>query len=297
MSARIERTRPASARSVQERLRESAPALVSGLLGCALLVECLQFGYHALHPVRADDHAPAGSGIAINVDPIAGLAALRGLFGTVPTVAELRAAPGSLVLRGTIAFGDPASGFAIISVSGAAGLYAVGADLGGATLHEVYADHVVLDRNGVYETLEMAKPGRDFILSGNASAPGGAGAAGSDDSVAYRPPSAEELRERVAVATAPLAAVIKAHPLMNGGDYRALVVDPGPDSETFRRLGLKPGDQIMAVNDKHVTPDTFDVLANDIKAGRKVRLYISRAGDGPEEITLNSAAVATAAQE
>jgi hypothetical protein len=53
----------------------------------------------------------------------------------------------------------------------------------------------------------------------------------------------------------------------------------------------------MAVNDKHVTPETFDVLARDIKAGRKVRLYINRAGDGPEEITLNAAAVATAARE
>ncbi|MCX7058386.1 MAG: hypothetical protein NTZ79_14730 [Proteobacteria bacterium] len=269
------------------------PSLLSMLFGAALLFECLRFGYTTLHALPATN--VPGSAPSINVGADTGLAALRSLFGAIALPSELHAAPGSLSLRGTIALGDPTRGFAIISISGAAGLYAVGADLGGAVLHEVYADHVVLDRNGAFESLEMTKPDRDFVYAGNASAPGGS--SGSDDATPYRPPSAEELRERVAVATAPLAAVIKAHPLMNGGDYRALVVEPGSDAETFRRLGLRPGDQIMAVNDKHVTPETFDVLAKDIKAGRKVRLYINRAGDGPEEITLNAAAVATAARE
>jgi len=271
----------------------SAPTLLSVLFGAALLFECLRFGYAAWHPLQAT--SSSGSTVSINVGADSGLAALRLLFGTMALPSELHAAPGTLSLRGTISLGDPGRGFAIISISGAPGLYAVGADLGGAVLREVYEDHVVLERNGAFESLEMTKPDRDFVYAGNASAPGAN--SGADDSIAYRPPSAEELRERVAVATAPLAAVIKAHPLMNGGDYRALVIEPGSDGDTFRRLGLRAGDQIMAVNDKHVTPDTFDVLAKDIKAGRKVRLYINRAGDGPEEITLNAAAVATAARE
>ena len=142
----------------------------------------------------------------------------------------------------------------------------------------------------------MAKPDRDFMVAGNASAPGRMGA-GADEPAMVRPPSPAELRRRTEVATASIAAGIKAHPKLNGDSWRALVVEPGTDRVTFRKLGLKPGDEIMALNNMHVTPDTLDLLAKYIKAGRPIHLSIGRAGEGPIEINLNQEAVATAASE
>jgi hypothetical protein len=53
----------------------------------------------------------------------------------------------------------------------------------------------------------------------------------------------------------------------------------------------------MAVNKKHVTPDSLDLLAHDLKSGRKMQLSIGRIGEGPMELTLNPEAVAAAALE
>jgi len=61
------------------------------------------------------------------------------------------------VLAGTIATEDPKRGVAIISDGGPAKVYSVGDNVGGATLHSVYLDHVILDRGGVLETLLLPR--------------------------------------------------------------------------------------------------------------------------------------------
>ena len=235
-------------------------------------------------------HAASATAAAGVLDNAATLSTLRGLFGELAAVSDAHTAPGTLLLRGTVTFEDPAHGYAIIAIAAAPGLYAVGSDVGGALLKEVYADHVVLDRGGVYETLTMAKPDGAFVLAGNAAAPAGVS---DEPSPVERLPTVGELRARVEKVMAPLSSVISAKPLMNGELYSSLVVRPGADAITFQRLGLKPGDAIMAVNGKQVNPDTFAELTRDLLSGRPVRVYVNRIGEGPEEVKLNPAVLAS----
>jgi type II secretion system protein C len=291
MSSTSHVRRPAWIGATLSALGPSAPNVAAGVFAVGLLA---QITYSVLTLRRTSASAPSYPAAAPSFD--ASRAGWHGLFGSTEVDNETRAAAANLLLRGTIAFPDPTFGFAIINVDGHAGMYGVGTEIGGARLRYVYADHVVLDRGGALETLAMAKPDRDFMIAGNATAPGRAGADANDVPI-ERPPSPAELRHRTEVATAPIATVIKAHPLLNGELWRALVVDPGPDRATFKHLGLRPGDQIMALNNMHVTPDTLGILAKYMKAARPIHLSVNRAGEGPIEITLNPDAVATAAME
>ncbi len=64
----------------------------------------------------------------------------------------------NLLLAGTIATQDPKHGVAIISEGGAPSkVYSVGERVGGASLHSVYLDHVILDRGGALETLLLPR--------------------------------------------------------------------------------------------------------------------------------------------
>ncbi len=262
------------------RLQAMAPAIVASICALALVLDVGGYAYRW----RQKSAAQSGTAAAATVGRT-GLA-IGDLFGRAVSETEAVAAPGSLVLRGTLSLGDPSRGFAIIVVAGSASLYLVGADVAGARLQEVYSDHIILERNGVLETLGMAKPDHNFIYAGNASVPNAAVEAPYEEPR----PIVAEVRHRVAVALAPVATVIDAHPKMNGELYRSLVVRPGPDSEAFARLGLKPGDEIMAVNHKQVNPDSFAMLTKDLTSGRAVTVYVDRP-EGPVEITLHPAAL------
>ncbi len=64
----------------------------------------------------------------------------------------------NLLLAGTIATQDPKRGVAIISDGGGPSkVYSVGDRVGGASLHSVYLDHVILDRGGALETLQLPR--------------------------------------------------------------------------------------------------------------------------------------------
>src|SRR5580698_8255339 len=76
-----------------------------------------------------------------------------------------------LILAGVIADKYPKKGQAIIGANAASGkLYAVGAMIpGGARLHAIYADRVLIERNGALETLPL--PRNTPSTAGKSAAP------------------------------------------------------------------------------------------------------------------------------
>src|ERR1700733_367841 len=89
-----------------------------------------------------------------------GLAALIAVAAPDASLQDPANAPQStanLVLAGTIASQDPKRGVAIISDGGPSKVYSVGDNIGGASLHSVYLDHVILDRAGALETLLLPR--------------------------------------------------------------------------------------------------------------------------------------------
>ncbi|MGA8709160.1 MAG: type II secretion system protein GspC [Steroidobacteraceae bacterium] len=138
-----------------------------------------------------------------------------------------------LILAGVIADKDPARGQAIIGDSASsAKLIAVGAMIpGGARLHAVYGDRVLIERNGRVETLMLP---RTPMKGGPIITPAPAAA------------TPAVMRDNSTV----LAGLVRVQPVFNQGKLSGYRIFPGGSrgNSTFSQLGLRPGDLITAIN-------------------------------------------------
>lgn len=179
------------------------------------------------------------------------IAALH-LFGQ-PQRAATQAAPIdapetrlNLTLRGILFNTEPQLARAIISAPGKDDeMYRVGSQLpGGATIDQIYADRVMLLRNGQYETLRLPEESvgtRSGPPVGASSRPdvatGGLG----------------EVRRDLMENPQNLVAYIQGEPVnKSGGGIAGFRVRPGPQPEAFQMSGLQEGDIITAVNGKQL---------------------------------------------
>ncbi len=167
-----------------------------------------------------------------------------------------------LTLRGVFAGHDPSRGIAIIGEpNGAERHYSVGASLpGGATLDAVHADHVVLLRGTVRESLRLRRPEDGFAapnpppgsrvpvtgvaLPGTTAAPAPfvgmiAPATGMDWSAATA---------RLGIDPAQLAQQVSVLPVIEGGAFVGVRLQGGANVPALARLGLKPDDVVTAIN-------------------------------------------------
>jgi general secretion pathway protein C len=183
-----------------------------------------------------------------------------------------------LTLAGVIADKDPNKGQAIIGENAmAAKLYAVGGAIpGGARLHAVYADRVLLERNGAIEALSLPR---------NQPAGGGPiGAAG-----------ASNIGSRLGAAAAAnptlLAGLVRIQPVFTQGKLSGYRIFPGgaKGNAAFTQLGLKPGDLIEAVNGTALDDAgrAMEVLQT-LSSSAAATVTVSRNGQS-QEVNLNLA--------
>jgi type II secretion system protein C len=170
----------------------------------------------------------------------------------------------ALKLTGTLATGDPRHGIAIIGDQAKSHVYSIGESLDGASLWEVYQDHVILERNGAYESLSLP---RGPSLLGSSAPPAAAGISGQLDT---RPPIDEWA-----------AAKLQTN---NAGAPLGIRVVPGKDRARFMRSGLVGGDLIVAVNGMKFDSDASSDLWTQVSSGSSVTVL--RRGV-LKEITLN----------
>lgn len=124
---------------------------------------------------------------------------------------------------------------------------------GGAVIHDVLPDRVILEHAGRLEELRLPLAGTSLIATsmhfGPSSAidlgpgagsrgqiPGGLAAARAGPHVSLQHPGTVATR------------YLHWRPVMQNGHQQGVAVAPGPDPELFRRAGLKPGDVITSVN-------------------------------------------------
>lgn len=171
------------------------------------------------------------------------------LFGNAPVTAgsssNLPLTALNLVLTGVMASGQ--NGFALISVDGAVELpYGIGQDVtGGAKLHAVYGDRVVLRRGGTLETLPLkendAKLAPGSIVSGTPVPP-------SPGNIvrAQGPNSFAVAREGINRQLQTPEFLSQAQMVPNaGGGFLVRQIQAG---SLYERLGLRAGDVIRSVN-------------------------------------------------
>jgi general secretion pathway protein C len=280
------------------RLQGDGPKLVSWVLAVLIAVELARIAISLLSgsPVRSPQPvltniAPRGQHAGLDIQSVVA-AHLFGVAAVDPSAQDPANAPQStanLVLAGTIATSDPKRGVAIISDGGPSKVYSVGENVGGAALHSVYLDHVILDRGGQLETLAIPR------LSG----PGVHGSplvrrAGGD---ARTVAAVDNIRRLVQQDPGILDQVMRAVPSYDSaaGKLRGFRAYPGRNRQIFNKLGLKPGDLVTAINGTPLDdPQHSQEVFNTIESSDHATVTIERSGQ-KQEITLNIATVAAQA--
>lgn len=148
----------------------------------------------------------------------------------------------NLTLRGLIALNTQREALAIIAQGGGEELaYRVGDTVpGGAVLHEIHADRVILARAGSFEALTLPK--EKMVVEGLPER------GGLDAGPAIEPRQVQALRETIRKNPQEAMRLIHAQPVMDGGQLKGYRVSPGRDRRLFNSVGLRPGDVVTSVN-------------------------------------------------
>jgi general secretion pathway protein C len=279
------------------RLQGYGPRAVSLVFAALILLELVQLGYSQLSkPLKVPQPtlpaaAPAVQRSGVDVQTVVA-AHLFGVSVADPSTQDPENAPQSsanLLLAGTIATQNPKHGVAIISDGGAPSkVYSVGERIGGASLHSVYLDHVILDRAGALETLLLPRQLPPSVRTA-AARPGNA----DRRTVA----AVDNIRRMVQQDPSILDQVMRTVASYDNaaGKLRGFRAYPGRNRAIFSKLGLKAGDLVTAINGTPLDdPQKSQDVFNTIQTSDHVTVTIERGGQ-KQDITLNIAQVAAQA--
>src|SRR6202167_5352004 len=278
------------------KLQANGPKLVSFVFGALILLQLLQIGYPYLskpvkspQPVLPPAAMPRAPHSGVDIQTVVS----AHLFGVPPAATQDEGnAPQSsanLLLMGTIATQDPKHGVGIISDGGAPSkVYSVGDRIGGASLHSVYLEHVILDRGGALETLLLPRqlpPSRAAVAR---RTPGG-----DPRTVA----AVDNIRKMVQQDPNILDQVMRTVASYDNaaGKLRGFRAYPGRNRAIFSKLGLKAGDLVTAINGTPLDdPQRSQDVFNTIQTSDQVTVTIERGGQ-KKDFQLNIAQVAAQA--
>lgn len=215
------------------------------------------------------------------------------LFGEVDAAAPVVEAPIEapktslrLTLKGVFSSEDPERALAIISdASGKEKLYQAGDNVpGGASVHTIYPDRVILNRNGRFETLNLPKeslPGGSVISSPaqNRTAP-------QKQRTVQAPEKLQEIRRMLKTEPQKLWQQVRITPVMKGGKISGYQLSH-KDAQLMRTLGIKKTDVITEVNGYPLDdPAVLYNLMSQFDTATEIRLTIERNG-GSEVLVVN----------
>jgi general secretion pathway protein C len=230
------------------------------------------------------------------------------LFGNTP--ARAGSGPGSpattlaMILRGTLADRDAASGIAVIS-DGERGeqAYRAGENIaGGVKLARVYADHVVLVHEGVEETLTLTRdqnlqpanivrPQSNGTRAARTNAAAGASSSpatsASPTQTTQAPADWQQTVDRLRQNPDELAKRVQIVPVLDGGRLTGVRVSAGADMALVNQLGLRAGDIVTAVNGAPVDSIARgQQIVDSLRNAASARVTVLRDGK-PTDITIS----------
>jgi general secretion pathway protein C len=216
------------------------------------------------------------------------------LFGAAEVAgnagAEAQATRVPLILAGTLAVRDPTQGLAIVGATAQAGkLYAVGSVLpGGVKLHEVYADHIVLEHDGVLETLSLPRQFTGGV--------GPASAALSPGGNSGEPPLADSVQKLIAQGPEVIGEVLRPMPTYANGQLKGFRVYPGRNRAKFEMLQLRAGDLVTQINNVPLSdPQRGMEILRTLGTSGAAQVTVER-GAVTQQLMIDAAQVAGLAQ-
>ncbi|MEO8306861.1 MAG: type II secretion system protein GspC [Pseudomonadota bacterium] len=270
-----------------DRLVAGAPRLIAGVLIVLIGVRAALF-VADLAGTPASTAAPAGPSLMQTRSIVDLPSILRSnLFGqaAAPAGADAPVTSMALILAGTIADIDEKRGYAILGKSATEMKgYSVGETVpGGARLHAVLVDRVLLDRGGTIESLLLPKR-----------------AAGGALTAAVAPPplgAAERVQQLVRANPSIVGEILRPQVVIADGKQRGFRVYPGSNSEAFSHLGLRPGDLVIAINGSALDDPTRSTeIFNTLGSVAEARITVVRNGS-QQDLLLNLAEVANEAEQ
>jgi general secretion pathway protein C len=187
----------------------------------------------------------------------------------------------SLTLKGTVAATDQDESYAIIAdQTDEEKVYGIGdAVAGGATLHAVYADRVILNESGALRALKLPQ---EFPAGTNVSRR-------STQTVSRTSQSRERsIQNVVSQNVTKLADVIRPTPYFVAGQQQGYRVYPGRDRKQFAALGLRPGDLIKDIDGAALTdPQQAMQIFENLGSADQVSVTVERNGQ-PEVLILKT---------
>jgi general secretion pathway protein C len=194
-----------------------------------------------------------------------------------------------LVLTGVIAADKPENGLAILGESAAnAKVVAVGQPVpGGAKLHSVYSDKVILDRGGTLESL---------MLPRQSGPPLGMTATPPPPMPVADNPIVDRMRQLISNEPTAISEIIRPQPVFAQGKQRGFRVYPGRNRQAFTRIGLRPGDLVLAINGTPLDdPSRGQEIFNTLGSSSEAHVTVMRNGR-QQDLTLQMAQIAQEAE-
>jgi general secretion pathway protein C len=216
------------------------------------------------------------------------------LFGQSISVLDSKNAPVtsmSLTLGGVVtAFDsrgrlDPGGGYAVIGSSPTdIRNYRVGGVLpGGARLHEVHQDRVLLDRGGSIEALLL--PPRIGLPPPPPPPPVTSGTV-----------PVQRVQQVIRENPSILNQIMTRSAVMTGGKLQGLRVNPGPNRQAFDKLGLRPNDLVTAINGMPLSDQTrAEEVFSSLSSAAEANITVERNGTR-QDLHLNLAEIASEAE-
>lgn len=156
----------------------------------------------------------------------------------------------NLTLNGVVASTEKDGGAAIISRGNNQATYGIGDKIDGtqATLHQVFADRVIISNRGVKETLML--DGVDFVKASEAQI---IQAEPVIDEASIQAELDQDMVAKLRNDPTQFADFIAINPERVDGEIVGYRVSPGRQPEFFARAGLKAGDVIIGLNGLDLT--------------------------------------------
>lgn len=185
-----------------------------------------------------------------------------------------------LVLRGVFSHSDQDKAMAIIAdAAGKEKLYRKGGQVpGGATVHTIYPDRVILERNGQFETLFLPRdelPSNSLVMAPQRS---GRGFGGVKERSVTAPEKLRKMRKMIKTDPQKLWQQVRIEPVLENGKIKGYRLFH-KDAQLMRALGIKKSDVITQVNGMSLDdPAALYELMNEFDTATDIRLTVERNG-------------------
>ena len=187
-----------------------------------------------------------------------------------------------LTLKGVFASDEAALGRAIVAdPKGKEDSYAVGDPLpGGAKLSEVYADRIILERGGRFETLKLPK--KPSVSTTQSVSHRTSSRVGNNET---RATAFNKYRSEIKRNPASFLNYVRATPARQDGKFIGFRLQAGEKRGALKDLGLRPGDIVISINGVQIDAPAKGMKAmQSLGEGESVSVTLLRGG---QEVSLN----------